>query len=189
MSERVPEPISVGGLAKLPLRITGTWHPYPQHWSWGGHVLCDEPLVGVLMCHQKGRLEWTRTEHRSSPDGLAVRLDYRPSDEGADVHFGVGSGQSLNWIRTRTDAKGARRPPAVEGIGSYHTGQIIDFVMLGAAEPRLLRLLLIARRDVHSKRVGLWSLRRELAMALQEPWRGMLTYGRGGVSPQVVDVA
>jgi hypothetical protein len=187
--ERVISTMKVSGLTELPVRITGEWHPYPKHWSWGGHVRADEALVAVLMCHYEDRLEWTRTEHHTDPDGLAVRLDYRPSGESADISLGMGPGRSLSWIRGRIEAVRADHPPPVERTASYQTGQIIDFATLPGAELVVLRLLLVARRDVHSKRVGLWSLRREVAMNVEEPWREVLSSGRTGVTHHVAGFA
>jgi hypothetical protein len=126
-----------------------------------------------------GEIHWIRSgkEVRSQ---LEVRLllgRYDASGRDVQPNFGIGE----NSVRSRILLETADDVPDVPLSREVSVGVCFPFCKpFGSPRVSLYGLLLL-RQQIESARLGIWHLKPEYSSGLDEPWKRVLTRGRGGV--------
>ena len=165
-------------LDRMPVTITGAWYPEPQRWRWEGLARASEPLVGIVLCEQSRVLRWARSDHRASDSGLPVALFAHRHGSRIWIYAGIGRPSGRGLVQAQAVAPSSDRPTIV--LDTAVTGNIVPLARLPADATLTISVVLISRRDVRSRRVGLWGVRPSLLCDIGEPWRAVLQYGRTG---------
>jgi hypothetical protein len=165
-------------LTRLAVSLTGDWYPEPHRWRWEGVAQAAESLVGLIFCEQAGVVQWARSDHRASEAGLPLVLHYSARGSCRWIYAGVGRPSGRGFVQGYTTSEHER--PALMGVDEPVTGRVLSFAALEGDPTVSVSLLLICRRDVRSRRLGLWGIRPSLLSEVAEPWRTILGYGRSG---------
>jgi hypothetical protein len=165
-------------LTQLPVSLVGDWYPEPRRWRWEGVAQAAEPLVGVILCKEAGLVQWARSDHRASEAGLPIVLHCTSQGSRRWMYAGIGRPSGRGFVQGQTTGEQDRC--VVEYGEEPITGQVHPFATVEGAPTLRISLLLICRRDVRSRRLGLWGVRPTLLGAVDEPWRTILSYGRSG---------
>jgi hypothetical protein len=165
-------------LTRLPVSLTGDWYPEPHRWRWEGVAQATEPLIGLIFCEQAGLVQWARSDHRASEAGLPMVLHCSARGSRRWIYAGVGRPSGRGFVQGYTTSK-HERPVLIMG-SEPATGEVFSFATLEGEPTLSLSLLLICRRDVRSRRLGLWGVRSSLLSEVAEPWRTILGFGRSG---------
>ncbi len=165
-------------LNRLPVTLTGAWFPEPRRWLWEGLARASEPLVGLILCEQSGVLRWARSDHRASEAGLPVTLTVTHYGSRIWIFAGVGRPSGRGLVQAQTAVETFDRPTFL--FDEAMTGQVVPLCSISGEAALTISVLLLSRRDVRSRRLGLWGVRPSLLCDLGEPWRAVLRYGRTG---------
>jgi len=160
----IPEAV-LPGLSRIQVSISGAWLPLPKR-DWKGHAACSEPFVGVAILESPASAEWCI----SVRDDSEVRLAIFPYDQdGLDVEVTFSLGQGGR--RWRTWVCSPTYFPVIRSSLVIETGRVVTFCTV-EGEPQIeLKALFVARRDVKSRRNGVWHIRPELADSLPLPFQ------------------
>ena len=166
-------------LTVAPAALVGDWYPEPGRWRWEGTARAREPLVGVIFCDdQSGSIRWARSDHRASDAGLPVVLHLSRIGTQLWLYAGVGRPAGRGFVQARTTVQEFAPPTVTSAVRS---GELLRLATT-PGEPSIgISILLLSRKDVRSRRLGLWGVKPVLLGALQDPWRTVLQYGRSGV--------
>ena len=165
-------------LDRLPVTLTGAWYPEPRRWRWEGLAQAGEPLVGIVLCQQSGVLRWARSDHRASEAGLPVVLSLAHHGSQVWTYAGVGRPSGRGLVQAQPITAPLHRPKILSDTAV--TGEIVALAHLPEDGGLRVSFLFLSRRNVRSRRLGLWGVRPPLLCDLHEPWRTVLQYGRTG---------
>ena len=165
-------------LDRLPVTLTGAWYPEPQRWRWEGLAQARESLVGIVLCQQSGVLRWARSDHRASEAGLPVVLSLTHHGSRIWTYAGVGRPSGRGLVQAQPVGASLHRPPILSDTAL--SGEIVPLAELSGDAGLRISFLFLTRRNVRSRRLGLWGVRPPLLCDLSEPWRNVLQYGRTG---------
>ncbi len=172
------ENISISGVARLPVTISGKWSTPPKR-DWQGLASSVEPIVAVSFLRCNGRVEWCLSE-RPTGNAIEVRLALLPFDERAvdtQVNTSIGGGGSRRY-RSILPSPGYH--PTIPIIGSFETGRIMLISRI-EGDPCIDFLgLFLARWDTKTGRDGIWHIRPHFREILPKLMLVPLTYGRTG---------
>jgi len=133
------------------------------------------------MLGRLGKIEWAssnRVEIPSLPIGLAL-FKYDEFGRDVAVSWRVGA-KSDGIIQTRTMVASPTYRPTLPETSLRATGTPIEFAVVDGQPSISLCMLFLARSDTRSARNGLWHVRADLADAIPEPWKSVLTRRRTG---------
>jgi hypothetical protein len=171
------EKISISGVARLPISISGKWSTSPKR-NWKGFASCIESIVAVSFLRCNGRVEWCLSE-RPTGNEIEVGLALFPFDESAlDIQVNVSIGGGGRRYRSILPSPGYY--PTIPMINSFETGRIMLISRI-EGDPSIDFLgLFLARWDTKTGRDGIWLVRPRLREMLPEQMLVPLTYGRTG---------
>jgi hypothetical protein len=170
--------LNAATLTRLPVRLKGGRRDEARGWHWAGRWEAEVPLVGLVMCEQAGVIHWARSHHRASRAGLEVLLHCTTRNLRLWAYCGLGPPSGRAFVQGYTDQNKPELPWIEGGAGS--TGEVLRLARI-AGEPALsLHVLLVARDDARSRRLGLWGVKPRLLEGVEEPWKSVLRYGRTG---------
>jgi len=165
-------------LDRLPETLTGAWYPEPRRWRWEGLAQAGEPLVGIVLCQQFGTWRWARSDHRASDAGLPVILSLTHHGSRIWTCAGVGRPSGRGLVQAHPVTASFDRPTILSDAAA--TAEIVPLTRLSGDGALEISVLFLSRRNVRSRRLGLWGVRPPLLHDLGEPWRAVLQYGRTG---------
>src|SRR4051794_33784074 len=140
----------------IPAALAGDWYPEPARWRWEGVATSSEPLVGMIFCNDgSATISWARSDHRASDAGLPIVLYLSFLRSTAWVYAGIGRPTGRGSVQARTTVQDTA-PPAVGTRGPAHTGRLFGLASISGEPLIRISVLLINRRDVRSRRLGLW---------------------------------
>jgi hypothetical protein len=167
-------------LDRLAVGLMGTWYPQPHGWRWEGLARATEPLVGIILCEKSGVLHWARSDHRASDAGLPIALSVTQHSLRRWIYAGIGRPGGRGLVQDQAEAVIASLDCPTILTNTVVTGEIVPLARVAAKATLTISIVLLSRRNVRSRRLGLWSVRPWLLGDIGEPWRGILQYGRAG---------
>jgi hypothetical protein len=180
------EDITLPGLVRLPVYISGEWAASPKL-QWDGSTISDEPIVAVSFLRWEGHVEWCLSE-RPSGNTIQVRLGLTADDKNrlhVQVFCSFGGG-SRRWGMLLSSSE---YTPEIPFIGYITTGRVVRIWRIEGKPSIDFLALFLARRDVKSGRAGMWHLRPRLRDGLPPQLWTPLTYGRTGTFDESEQVA
>ena len=169
--------LKLDGVRRLPVSLSGAWQPVRER-DWRGLATAPEPVVGVAFLKSQAWSSWCKSEPPSDA-GLVVRLllgRYDAAGTDVQVGFSVGGGH----VRSRCKIAGPDYRPLFPKTTFAETGDVVSFATVQGVPDAELSFIFLAAADVQTGRKRLWHIRRELAAAIPEPLRKVLSYGRAG---------
>jgi hypothetical protein len=165
-------------LTEEPVVVRGDWIQRPTGYrDWRGQAVCAQPMVGLALMVTCHGIEWVKSD-RPIGNAVEVRILLAPPDS-VSPDVGVCFGLQCAGPRSRTRWPSSNYLPSIT-MGNCMTGQFMLISYIEGNPPLELWGLYIVKSDVRGSRNGLWRVRKERAVRMDEPWQLILTYGRAG---------
>jgi hypothetical protein len=171
------EGLTVPGVARLPVTISGAWPALPKR-DWRGVASAPEPIVAVTFMRWQHHVEWGLSA-RLEDCAIETRLALFPYDKaGLDVQVNVSIGGG--GPRYRCTVPSATYQPAMPPSSPVETGTVALLATI-EGDPKIdFMALFIARGDTKGVRNFIWHLRPRFQDDVPQQLREALTYGRTG---------
>lgn len=170
------EEVSLAGLTRKPLQISGDWDSGVRIRNWRGSIASAERVVSLVLfaCGDEALFE---KSNKFGDEGIRLLLSYEEGPSGTNLHvsLGVTGGQCAAWTKART-----RDLPSIFSSRAIHTGEIVRFACIDGKPGFELALLFIAHADVRFGRAGIWHLRKRLTDGVGEALSEPLAHGPWG---------
>lgn len=167
--------MKLADFAEHAVTLQGGWNDYHGQRRFLGALACAAPVrvMSLLAC---GAGHAYTKSGRTDGTAIEIALSDHPIWQGERRQIMLRIGDELNTRGVLDKARGIEIPDRC----IFATGMVFDWAAPDALGSPI-KLLVIARSDLETRRNGIWRVKPHHAAALPESWRAALTATRHGL--------